>query len=134
MYISEVTKKNYKQLPHNEYGKEYDFDSILIIPTRRVHSSGFGVMDIVGCVGDEAVYDCSGCYDVLFFDGIGGWGYKFLEKGESSQNVEPKGWKIDMTRHGIMRIFFTNDKHKIRIHPNYCSSFSFYGMTNKKGE
>ena len=41
MNIFNVTKKNYKSLPQIEYGKEYDFDSLLLIPNGEINVNNY---------------------------------------------------------------------------------------------
>lgn len=134
MNIFKVTKKNYKSLPQIEYGKEYDFDSLLLIPNGEIHNSGYSEIDIIGCIKNEAVYNCGKHCDLLCFDGIGGYGYNLAKTGKCvAYTVEPNSWRIDMTPKGFVRIF-VNKMRKIRVPAHNTEFFEFYEVKNKNND
>jgi len=72
-----------------------------------LHDSGYRCMEFVACKGDEPICRLSGCSDVIYFDGIGGYGYKWATKaGGVPDMVLRAGWCIDcLPQSGLLRIF-----------------------------
>ena len=105
MNILKMTKKDFLSVPMREH---FDtniglFNSLVIIPTRHKHESGFMCMDFVAVDNkDEPICRLSGCSDVLHFDGIGGYGKPYVP-GVRSRPIQ--GWSIDCLPCGYLRIF-----------------------------
>lgn len=78
------------------------FDSVVIIPTRRKHDSGYMCMEFVFCKKGEPIGKSYGGSDVLHLDGIGGYG---KWKGYLPEKIKPKGWSIDCLPCGYLRLF-----------------------------
>ena len=58
MKVSEMTRKQFDELPHREYGSgEIEFRSLVILPGRSkdMHDSGYRMMDFVA-VGAKHSY------------------------------------------------------------------------------
>ena len=94
--------KQFLALPSRAYwnSKELPFDSVVLLPTRRKHESGYMIFDIVGIRDNQPVLLLSGCSDVIHLDGIGG-----------RESLEPrsKNISIDMLYpSGLVRIFSHN--------------------------
>lgn len=74
----------------------------------NLHDSGYLCMDFAA-VGKDGVPFCllSGCSDVVHFDGIGGFGYDWLNAhGTVPTYVLPSGWCMDcLPVSGFLRIF-----------------------------
>lgn len=62
MDINEMTRKQFEELPKLEYFKTYDCDSIVLLPSRLHHDSGFNCYTVIVCnkwnaVGKMDMYD-----------------------------------------------------------------------------
>jgi hypothetical protein len=108
--IETMTRAEFEALPNREWDKDIGpFDSLVILPSKRKHDSGYRCMDFVAVVGNKAVCRLSGCSDVIHLDGIGGWGKnrikdkQFFVKGGM---VQGKGWQMDcLPKSGLLRVF-----------------------------
>jgi len=95
-------RKQFLTLPSREYwnSKELPFDSLVLLPTKRKHNSGYMMMDIVGIRDNQPVLLLSGCSDVIHLDGTG---------GRESLELRSKNICIDMLYpSGLLRIFSYN--------------------------
>jgi len=100
------------------------FDSLIILPTRQIHDSGYRCMDFVAVRGTLPVCRLSGCSDVIHIDGVGGYG---KWSGEIPDAILAKGWSIDCLRKsGLFRIF-TGGCYKLRCGAA-LSSFDIYAI------
>ena len=114
-------------------GTNEEFDSLIIIPERYRHDSGYMCMSFAGCKGDKAICIMGGGSDVIHFDGIGGYGKWWNGAGSKiPEKIPPKGWSIDCIPCGYLRIF--SGKGKITI-GSMLSSFEIYAdhLTKKEG-
>ena len=107
--VSNMTKKDFEAVP---YRKKFDediglFDSLVILPTRHKHDSGYRCMDFVAVREGKPICRLSGCSDVIHFDGIGGYGFDWVEKyGGVPKTIEPVSWNIDcLPKSGLLQIF-----------------------------
>ena len=95
MNILKMSKKDFSAVPERASwdAKVELFNSLVIIPTKHMHDSGFMCMDFVA-VDDknEPICRLSGCSDVLHIDGIGGYGKQYVP-GVMSRPIQ--GWSID---------------------------------------
>jgi hypothetical protein len=101
-------KTDFKKLPRIDELKvtEREFDSLIIIPERYKHDSGYLCMSVVGCKGSKAVCIMGGGSDVIHFDGIGGYGNWCKGVGSKiPDKIPPKAWSIDCIPCGYLRIF-----------------------------
>lgn len=109
MNIFTAKKSDFYSLPKIAWDADMNgkqFDSIIILPERRKHDSGYMCMSFVGCIGDEAVAIMGGCSDVLHIDGIGGRGKDWRKKPMHIPMMVPaKRWSIDCLPCGCLRIF-----------------------------
>ena len=105
MNIMEMTKEDFERVEQAEYGKEYKFESLVIIPTGYKHESGFVCMKYVAVNNvSEPICWFAGGSDVLHIDGIGGYGGK-RSGWKPIDSVPPKGWVIDCLPCGYLRLF-----------------------------
>ena len=119
-------KTDFKKLPKiiELPEKEKEFDSLIIIPERYKHDSGYMCMSFAGCKGDKAVCIMGGGSDVINFDGIGGYGRWYNDTGSRTpRNILPKGWSIDCIPCGYLRIFAGTRKITIG---SMLSNFEIY--------
>lgn len=103
------------------------FTSLVIIPTKHIHDSGFICMDFVGIRDEKPVCRLSGCSDVIHVDGIGGYGYRWASRGKGVPLEIPiSGWSIDcLPRSRYMRMFCNN----YILVGEALSSFEIYAQT-----
>ena len=109
--IKEMTRKEFEAIPHHDFDKDLGtFASLVILPLRTMHDSGYRCMDFVAVnVNDEPICRLSGCSDIIHIDGIGGYGYRWIRKGGVPEMIPPKGWSIDcLPKSGLLRIFANN--------------------------
>ena len=107
------TRKEFESLPYppsyrNEIG---EVDSLIILPTRRKHDSGYRCMEFVTIQNNIPTYRISGCSDVIHFGGIGGLNvYPYKESKYRLRNLQRMlpvvDWSIDcLPKSGLLRIF-----------------------------
>ncbi len=116
--INEMTRKDFDALPYrkgqglNEYGP---FDSLVILPRRAMHDSGYRCMDFVAVKNRKPVCRLSGCSDVIHIGGI------------SNMRGIPSNYNVDcLPKSGLLHLF-TYDMKERKL---YCgaslSSFEVY--------
>lgn len=131
MDINNMTRKQFDELPARKWDEDIgEFDTLIILPLRRLHDSGYRLMDFVAVKNGKPIARLSGCSDVVHIDGIGGYGYKWSERCIGVPNTIPiSGWSIDcLPKSGLLRLF---SNRKITADPS-LSSFSIYA-TNREG-
>ena len=116
MTIFEITEDNMKDLPKLQtYNDESLYDAIVIVPTDEIHDSGYRCMTYVFCKKDKAVGIINCGSDVLHLD----WG-SYIDPLE--QEKTSRGWSIDCTPNGFLRIF----NHSGIKNMGGCSSYCVY--------
>lgn len=130
MNIYKMKQEDFAQVPVREWSDttEMYFDSIVIVPSARMHDSGFRCMDFVGCCGGEPIIRTGAYPDVIHFDGIGGFGEW---TGRLPKQVEPKAWCIDCLPCGYLRVFCSGKKLKLGTG---VSDQSLYATSLKKSQ
>lgn len=114
MDVNQMTRKEFEALEHRKWDEEIDCDSIIVLPMRRMHDSGYRCMDFVAVKDGEPICLLSGGSDVIHIDGIGGYGYRWVDRGELPKTVIPSGWSIDcLPRSGLLRMWPNRGK-KVR--------------------
>lgn len=106
--IEDMKRSEFEALPSRNWNEDIgEFDSLIILPKRHLHDSGYRCMDFVAVRDFKPVCRLSGCSDVIHIEGIGGLGYRWLERfGEYPKSVKPIGWSIDCLRtSGLLRLF-----------------------------
>lgn len=106
MKVTEMHRRDFDNIPtpHFDYISE-PFYSLVIIPTNKIHSSGYRIMHFVAVnKRGEPLFRISGGSDVIDIDGIGGLGD--LSKPVGIPKIRPiEGWMIDCLPCGYLRIF-----------------------------
>jgi len=106
MTVDHMTRKQFEALPQREpRSTPLMCTAIVILPTRRMHDSGYRCMDFVA-VDDRNMAVCrlSGWSDVVHIDGIGGLSIR-RRIGEKIP-ANPHGWSIDcLKKSGLLRLF-----------------------------
>lgn len=134
MDINKMTRKEFEALPNRQsFDSDVgEFDSLVMLPMKYKHDSGYRCMDFVACKNNEPIMRLSGCSDVIHIDGIGGYGKNWFEKeGNVPRVVMAKGWSIDcLGKSGLLRIFVTGG-FKITCGLS-LSSFEIWGEKEKE--
>lgn len=107
------TRKEFESLPtpkgytNEEIG---EVDSLVILPERHYHDSGWRCMSFVTIQNGVPTYRISSCSDVIHLGGIGGHNIKSTDRIKS-QTVPNADWHIDcLPVSGLLRIFSGNYK------------------------
>jgi hypothetical protein len=119
------TRKELEALPERNWNENIgEFDSLIILPTRWIHDSGYRCMDFVATRDNVPFIRLSGCSDVIHINGIGGMGYNWLKKfGKCPDAIPPIGWNIDCLKtSGLLRLF----THKNLVAGDALSSFEIF--------
>jgi hypothetical protein len=85
-----------------------EITSIVLVPTRRIHDdSGYRCIVYVFCREELPIGKGKGSSDVLYIEGISGYGINWLEKyGGCPKLVPPTAWSIDcLPKSGLFRLF-----------------------------
>lgn len=131
MNIENMTRKDFNALPlRKNWNVDFICDSMVILPLRTKHDSGFRCMDFVACIKNEAICRLSGCSDVIHIGGIGGFGHDWLNKYKTvPRMIPPAGWSIDcLPKSGLLRLFCDKDL----ICGGSLSSFEVYSREKTK--
>jgi hypothetical protein len=82
MDINEMSRKQFEELPILEDFKKIKVDSIVLLPTRKHHPSGFNYYTVVACYGWEALGKCNmyDTFSIYISDGYGRVGIDCLRK------------------------------------------------------
>lgn len=78
MILNEMTRKDFQNIPYIDEDKIYYFNSIIVLPNRKKHSSGYGMFEVVllnrdNIIGkvkeyDVTYIDLTGKYDLISID------------------------------------------------------------------
>ena len=95
--VDDMTKKDFQALRLRKHGEKIgDFDSLIIIPTRKMHDSGYRCMEFVAVKDGKPLCRMSGGSDVIHLGGI----------AQPLLNPMKVGWHIDcLAKSGYLRIF-----------------------------
>lgn len=120
------TRKDFEALPDiSELNDKPEIvDSLVILPTRRMHDSGYRIMHFAAIVNNKPICRLAGCSDVIKIGGIAGY------NGKSTLNqVVPIGWSIDcLATSGLLRLFCDT---RIRLTPPF-STFEVYYLDREE--
>lgn len=58
MDINQMTRKQFEELPYVDEFKDIDVDSIVLLPSRKHHDSGFNYYNVILCNKWEAIGKC----------------------------------------------------------------------------
>lgn len=102
-----------------------------IYEIKGIHDSGYRLLDFVAVKDNKPLCRLSGCSDVIHFNGIGGYGYNWLEKFKKiPDKVDPIEWDIDcLPKSGLLRIFSRG--HQIKV-GSALSSFEIFAIKEKE--
>lgn len=123
--LNEWKVEDFMDLPHRSWDAEVEFGSLVILPQKEIHDSGYARMDFAA-IGNDGVPFCllAGGSDVIHLDGVGGFGKNWLEKYGTCPTMRPVvSWSIDCLPCGLLRIFI--GRKKMSCGPA-LSSFELY--------
>lgn len=131
--FTEWTRKEFLSLPEPESYTNKDIgevDSLVILPERHYHDSGYRCMSFVTIQNGVPTYRISGCSDVINLGGIGGYNFQGVSDCDSSnriksQTVPNANWHIDcLPVSGLLRIF--SGKYKLYVGASLSDFELFY--------
>lgn len=134
MNVSEMTRKEFEAVPPVSMtcDEVLEFDSLIIIPGRAgdLHDSGFRHMDFILVRKAEPIYRVCGGSDVIHIDGIGGFGYDWLNRYKAvPAQVPPTGWSIDcLPKSGLLQIW--PGSRRMRCGSFATSSFEIFALSS----
>lgn len=131
MDIHKMKRKDFEALPNRRWDEDIgEFDTLIVLPLRSRHDSGYRCMDFVAVIKDKPICRLSGCSDVIQIDGVGGLGSNWATRyGRVPKSVPPTGWSIDcLPVSGLLRMFCQG---KIRVGVG-LSSFEIYQVPREK--
>jgi hypothetical protein len=108
MDIGKMTRKDFEALPLRKWDEETTCASVILLPYRTIHESGYRRMGFVA-VGKDNIPICriSGGSDVVHVDGIGGYGKAWRDACITLPRlIPPSGWSIDcLPKSGLLRLW-----------------------------
>ena len=98
MDINEMSRKQFEALPYLDEFEDYEIDSLVLIPSKRHHDSGYNYYEVVACKEWKPIGKCYG-YDTFSI---------FMESKYNRVG-------IDCLRvSGLMRIFLPPNEYVIK--------------------
>jgi hypothetical protein len=89
--------------------KQFVCDCIVVLPMKKMHGSGYRLMDFVAIKDGKPLCKLSGCSDVIHIDGIGGSGYRYDRLNPTQRYFDltkQKAWSIDcLAKSGLLRMW-----------------------------
>lgn len=127
--INEMKRQEFYDLPNIKWDEDIGkFDSLIILPKKEFHESGYRLMDFVAVIDNMPICRLSGCSDVLYIDEINGGG-----RCRAQELVKPKGWKIDCLKEsGLLRLFgrgYLTAGPALSSFKVYCDKGEKYSLT-----
>jgi hypothetical protein len=108
--IIDMTRKQFENVPKREtWHENVVCDSIVIMPLKKIHDSGYRYLDFVAIKSGEPLFRLSGCSDALHIEGIGGSGERKNGIFSYYDLVDRKAWNMDcLPKSGLLRIWVDN--------------------------
>ena len=128
---TEWTRKQFEALPSRKWNETIYCNSLVILPTKRKHDSGYRAMDVVAIKDGAPLCLVAGGSDVIHIDGIGGYGE--WKPGNGIPNtIEPKAWSIDcLPVSGLLQLWPSNHGYIIKV-SEALSSLNIYAVKKQK--
>ena len=98
MDINKMTRKQFEELDCFKGTEEFDVDSIVLLPSRKHHDSGYNIYEVVVCNGNRAIGRCYG-YDTFSI---------YMESNFNSVGIDC------LRGSGLMRIFLPPNEYVIK--------------------
>lgn len=100
--LNEWTRAEFDALPTRDWREEVICRSLVLLPLRRRHDSGYRVMDFA-LIGKDRQCLSGPCSDVVHINGIGGYGEY---RGRIPDLIKPVNFSIDcLATSGLLRLF-----------------------------
>jgi len=109
-HISNMTRKEFLEVPPrcNWASPEY-CTSVVVVPTRRMHDSGFRCMIVVACMDGYPVARVTECSDVINLKS-----YDYCNSGRMIDVTKiPYAWNVECLRKSGLLNFWTNMKLEV---------------------
>ena len=120
--INDYTYEEFRKLDYF-FDPNIEFNEVVLVPTNRVHDSGYRCIKYVLGFRGKIVAVIGGASDVLHLNGIGGYGLDF-EDAIRTQKVPLIDWCIDcLDKSGCLRLF---SYHKLKVEGINSSDLSVY--------
>lgn len=132
--INDMTRKQFEAvLYRTDWKQQIVCDYIVIMPSKKMHDSGYRYMDFVMVKDGKPLCRSSECSDVIHIDGMGGYGYtNRKEILNYSDLVERKAWSIDcLKKSGLLRMWVNN--YSLVCGPS-LSSFEIWAVKDEGWE
>lgn len=122
MNVHDYTKSDFLKMEN--FLPKKPFNEVVIVPTRKMHESGYESMKFILASGSEIVGVVSGWSDVMHLNGIGGYG-RDITTALKTRKVDLVGWRIDcLHKSHCVRLF--TDK-QLELDEGFIGSdFIFY--------
>lgn len=122
--LNNWTKKELENLPIKNWNDIGEFDSLIILPTKQTHDSGFQCMDFIVVNDGTPFCKLSGGSDVIRITGIGSYGVWTAKKGIPTL-IPPKRWSVVcLKKSKLIRLSCEN-----KLEAGYlASSFNLYSV------
>ena len=125
--INNATRK--ELLAIEPFNEEALFNSVILVPTGKVHDSGYGCMrfillddgDIVGCIDKGS--------DVVYPNGIGNYGLELNRAQIAARLVPHISLRVDCLKRSKCTRLIMSGSYKCDGFP--CSDFIFYKVSDK---
>lgn len=125
-HVKDWTRKELLALPHRGWADDIGmFDSLVIVPTRRKHDSGYSCMEIIAVRDGVPFIRLAGHSDVVHIDGIGGptaWKYSPRRAGACIT-----AWSMDCLPRSQCLQLFPETLHTLVCGPS-LSSFEVWAV------
>lgn len=114
--LNQYTITEFRNLPKRQFVEDIgNFDSLIILPTRRKHDSGYRCMEFVAVKGEQPICRMGGGSDVIHLLGLDGFNCRGKEYDKKlfirrTENVTfNAALRIDCLPCGLLRIFCKHD-------------------------
>jgi hypothetical protein len=113
--ITTMTLAEFRLIPQRErFDEKITCDSLVILPTPRMHDSGYRCIQVVAVEQTHPLCSVAGGSDVICLDGIGGLGRNTSREITLFSQAISGGWQIDcLPKSGLFRLCVSG--RKIRI-------------------
>lgn len=127
--VGDMSRKEIESVPYKDSNEDIgEFTALIILPLRKLHDSGYRLMDFVAVRNGIPLKRLSGCSDVLHINGIGGDGEY---TGRFNPMVPAVGWSMDcLPKSGLLQLFSDG---VLTVSGYALSSFEIYSKKVNNG-
>jgi len=118
-----IARKDLLALPHRDWNKTTEYDSLYLVPTGKKHDSGYSIIAIIGCNKNIPIEIAATCDDIC-------WGFP-ANHPYYNAFLETRGYRAHIMRtdcefpSGILRIWASGEhyfKGRFRVHASLSST------------